>query len=228
VRAGYGDVQVLDRVSLEVGPGEIASLVGANGAGKTTLMRAISGILPIAAGQIHFEGRPIQGLRPAEIVRRGVVQVPEGRRIFPELTVRENLLVGGSNPAVRRRRAGTLEEVFALFPILRERAGQLGGTLSGGEQQMLAIGRGLMARPRLLLLDEPSLGLAPMMVVTLFDVIRRVNGAGVTVLLVEQNVAQALRLATRGYVLENGRVTLSGPAGRLLETPEIRRAYLGL
>ena len=228
LHAGYGDVAVLHGVTVEVGAGEIVSLVGANGAGKTTLMRAISGVLPARAGTIRFEGRPIHGRRPAEIVRMGVVQVPEGRRIFPELTVRENLLVGGSNPVVRPRRAATLEEVLALFPVLRERGDQLGGTLSGGEQQMLAIGRSLMARPRLLMLDEPSLGLAPLMVATLFDVIRRVSAAGVTILLVEQNVAQALGLATRGYVLENGQITLAGTGAALLAAPEVRRAYLGL
>jgi branched-chain amino acid transport system ATP-binding protein len=219
---------VLHGVTFEVSAGEIVSLVGANGAGKTTLLRAVSGVLPVRRGRIRLEGQAIEGLGPAAVVRRGIVQVPEGRRIFPELTVLENLLVGGSHPGVRARRATTLDEVLALFPMLRERRAQLGGTLSGGEQQMLAIGRGLMARPRLLMLDEPSLGLAPLMVATLFDVIRQVNAAGVTILLVEQNVARALAIATRGYVLENGQITLAGTGAALLAAPEVRRAYLGV
>jgi branched-chain amino acid transport system ATP-binding protein len=226
--AGYGDVRVLHGVTFRVEAGEIASLVGANGAGKTTTMRAVSGTVAPREGDILLDGEPLHRLRPAEIVRRGVVQVPEGRRIFPQMTVRENLLVGGSHPGARPRRAQTLEEVLALFPVLADRRDQMGGTLSGGEQQMLAIGRGLMSRPRLLMLDEPSLGLAPLMVAALFDIIRRINRAGVTILLVEQNVQQALALASRAYVLENGQIALSGSGPDLLANPDVRRAYLGL
>ena len=226
--AGYGDVPVLHGVTFRVEAGEIASLVGANGAGKTTTMRAVSGTVAAREGEIHLDGEPLHRLRPAEIVRRGVVQVPEGRRIFPQMTVLENLLVGGSHPGARPRRSRTLEEVLALFPVLADRRDQLGGTLSGGEQQMLAIGRGLMSRPRLLMLDEPSLGLAPLMVATLFDIVRRINQAGVTILLVEQNVQHALALASRAYVLENGQIALSGSGPDLLANPAVRRAYLGL
>jgi branched-chain amino acid transport system ATP-binding protein len=228
LRVGYGDVRVLHGVSLEVGAGEIVSLVGANGAGKTTTLRTISGLLRAAGGEIRWDGRPITGLRPAAIVELGIVQIPEGRRIFPELTVLENLLVGGINRRVRRERPARLARVWQLFPVLRERLRQRGGTLSGGEQQMLAIGRGLMAGPRLLMLDEPSLGLAPLMVDTLFDAIRTISARGVTILLVEQNVQRALTLAHRGYVLENGEIRLQGPGPALLADPDVRRAYLGI
>ena len=228
VRAGYGDVPVLRGVSLTVGAGEIVALIGANGAGKTTTLRAISGLLPPAAGTIRFDGRPIQTLAPHRIVAHGLCQVPEGRKIFPSLTVQENLDLGGYLPAARARRAETRERVFALFPVLAERRRQSGGTLSGGEQQMLAIGRSLMAGPRLLMLDEPSLGLAPLVVDRIFEVIAAINGQGTPVLLVEQNVRRTLALAHRAYVLDQGRVALSGPAGDLLVRPEIRAAYLGL
>ena len=228
LRVGYGDVRVLHGVSLEVGAGEIVSLVGANGAGKTTTLRTISGLLRAAGGEIRWDGRPITGLRPAAIVELGIVQIPEGRKIFPEMTVLENLLVGGINRRVRRERPAQLARVWELFPVLRERQGQRGGTLSGGEQQMLAIGRGLMAGPRLLMLDEPSLGLAPLMVDALFEVIRTISARGVTILLVEQNVQRALTLAHRGYVLENGEIRLQGPGPALLADPDVRRAYLGI
>ncbi|HEY6000938.1 MAG TPA: ABC transporter ATP-binding protein [bacterium] len=229
VAAGYGAIQALAGVELSVGAGEIVTLIGANGAGKTTTLMAISGVVRARAGEILLEGRPIHGLAPAEIVRLGVVQVPEGRRIFPRLSVAENLEMGAflrRDPAgVRRDR----EAVWALFPVLAERRAQPGGTLSGGEQQMLAIGRALMAAPRLLLLDEPSLGLAPLVVRQIFETIGRMNRErGTTILLVEQNAHLALQVAHRGYVLENGSIGLRGSGAELLADPDVRRAYLGL
>jgi branched-chain amino acid transport system ATP-binding protein len=229
VAAGYGAIQALADVTLAVGAGEIVTLIGANGAGKTTTLMTISGVVPARAGEILLEGRPIHGLASAEIVRLGVVQVPEGRRIFPRLSVAENLEMGAflrrDPEGVRRDR----DTVWALFPVLADRRAQPGGTLSGGEQQMLAIGRGLMAAPRLLLLDEPSLGLAPLVVRQIFDTIGRMNRErGTTILLVEQNAHLALQTAHRGYVLENGRVGLRGSGAELLANPEVRRAYLGL
>jgi branched-chain amino acid transport system ATP-binding protein len=229
VGAGYGAIAALAGVSLAVGEGEIVTLIGANGAGKSTALMAICGVVPASAGEILFAGRPIQGLPPAEIVRLGIVQVPEGRRIFPRLSVSENLEMGafcrGDREGARRDR----DAVYALFPVLAERNRQMGGTLSGGEQQMLAIGRALMAGPRLLLLDEPSLGLAPLVVRQIFDVIGRMNRErGTTILLVEQNAHLALRIAHRGYVLETGRVALSGPGTALLGDPAVRSADLGI
>ncbi len=227
VRAGYGDLTAVHEVSLEVRPGEVVTLIGGNGAGKTTTLRAVTGLLPLAGGVVEFAGERLDGLSPAQVVARGIAHVPEGRQLFPSLTVRENLELGaGRRPARERRQS--LERVFALFPRLRERQGQPAGTLSGGEQQMCAIGRGLMARPRLLLLDEPSLGLAPVMVRAIFDDLRRINEAGTTVLLVEQNVPRALQLAHRGYVLENGRIVLSGTREELQQNPHVKQAYLGL
>ncbi|HSE96276.1 MAG TPA: ABC transporter ATP-binding protein [Methylomirabilota bacterium] len=228
LRAGYRDVPVLRGVSLAVGPGEIVALVGANGAGKTTTLRAIAGLLAPAAGEIHFDGARIDGLPSHEVVARGIVLTPEGRKIFPSLTVRENLDLGGYLPAARTRRRASLERVMALFPILAQRQRQPAGTLSGGEQQMLAIARSLMAQPRLLMLDEPSLGLAPLLVERIFEVIRAINGEGTPVLLVEQNVHRALALAARAYVLEQGQVVLAGPASGLAAREDVRRAYLGL
>jgi branched-chain amino acid transport system ATP-binding protein len=225
--AGYGDLTAVAGVSLEVRRGEAVALIGSNGAGKTTTLRAISGLLPVRAGRIEFEGARLDRLGSAQIVARGIAHVPEGRQLFPTMTVRENLELG-DRVADRRGRAETLEHVFSLFPRLRERERQLAGTLSGGEQQMCAIGRGLMARPQLLLLDEPSLGLAPVMVKLIFDTLQRVNGAGTTILLVEQNVARALQLSHRGYVLENGRIALEGTRESLLASPHVRQAYLGL
>jgi len=225
VEAGYGDVVAVRDVSLDVRTGEAVALIGSNGAGKTTTLRAISGLLPLRAGRIDFEGAPLAGLGSAQIVARGIAHVPEGRQLFPSMTVRENLELGARG---RPGRAGTLESVFALFPRLRERQTQLAGTLSGGEQQMCAIGRGLMARPKLLLLDEPSLGLAPVMVKTIFDNLRQINAQGTTVLLVEQNVPRALGLSHRGYVIENGRIVLHGASADLAQSPHIRQAYLGL
>jgi branched-chain amino acid transport system ATP-binding protein len=228
IEVGYGDLTAVRDVSLEVREGEAVALIGANGAGKTTTLRAVSGLLPLRRGRIEFEGQRLDGLGPAEIVARGIAHVPEGRQLFPTMTVRENLELGARTRAARGLRAETLERVFELFPRLRERGAQLAGTLSGGEQQMCAIGRGLMARPRLLMLDEPSLGLAPVLVKAIFEDLGRINGQGLTVLLVEQNVLRSLHLAHRGYVLENGRMTLSGPREDLLASRHIKQAYLGL
>ncbi|HET7264653.1 MAG TPA: ABC transporter ATP-binding protein [bacterium] len=227
VAAAYGQVRALWDVSFTVREGEIVTLLGANGAGKTTTMRVISGLLRPLTGDVRLSGRSIQRLRAPAIVEAGIIQIPEGRRLWPRMTVLENLELGAYLPESRARRAQTLEWVLSLFPRLAERRTQMAGTLSGGEQQMLAIGRGLMGRPRLLMLDEPSLGLAPILVKEVFRIVRQINAEGVTVLLVEQNVHQALELASRGYVLETGRVTRSGSAADLLRDPEIRRAYLG-
>jgi branched-chain amino acid transport system ATP-binding protein len=223
----YGDVQAVHRVSLSVQRGEIVTLVGANGAGKTTTLRAISGLIQPRAGEIRFEGKRLDRLAPEQIVERGLVQVPEGRKLFPSLTVRDNLELGAYARRARPHRARTLEEVMALFPILRERAEQRAGTLSGGEQQMCAIARSLMARPALLMLDEPSLGLAPRIVQEVFRVVNEIHARGVTMLLVEQNVRQALATSQRGYVLENGRIVLEGTGPELLASEATQKAYLG-
>jgi branched-chain amino acid transport system ATP-binding protein len=228
IAAGYGDLLAVRSVSLEVYPGECVALIGANGAGKTTTLRAIAGLLPLRAGRIVFDGRSLAGLDPRRIVELGLAHVPEGRQLFPSLTVRENLEMGARTPAARTARRGSLEEVFALFPRLEERQRQIAGTLSGGEQQMLAIGRGLMARPRLLLLDEPSLGLAPLAVRGILEIVATVNRRGTTILLVEQNVRRALELCHRGYVVENGAVTLAGSREELLRSDHVRQAYLGM
>jgi branched-chain amino acid transport system ATP-binding protein len=228
VAAGYGDLLAVRSVSLEVREGECVALIGANGAGKTTTLRAISGLLPVRAGRVRFRGESLAGLSPRRVVERGLAHVPEGRQLFPSLTVRENLELGARTPEARAGRNASFDAVFGLFPRLRERERQLAGTLSGGEQQMLAIGRALMARPRLLLLDEPSLGLAPLMVRAIFEIVETVNASGTTILLVEQNVLRALQLCHRGYVLENGEVTLSGGREELLASGHIRQAYLGL
>jgi branched-chain amino acid transport system ATP-binding protein len=225
VEAGYRDLVAVRDVSLEVRAGEAVALIGSNGAGKTTTLRAISGLLPVRRGRVEFEGDRIDGRPSSVIVGRGIAHVPEGRQLFPTLTVRENLELGARD---RRHRAAALDDVFALFPRLRERERQLAGTLSGGEQQMCAIGRGLMARPRLLLLDEPSLGLAPVMVRLIFETLRAINARGTTILLVEQNVPRALALSHRGYVIENGRIVLDGSREALQQSPHIKQAYLGL
>lgn len=224
----YGDMQALRRVSLEVRSGEMVALIGSNGAGKSTTLRTVSGLLRPRRGAIRFHGHDLCRLSPAGIVELGVSQVPEGRQIFPNMTVKENLEMGAQFPQVKRLRSQTLEEVFALFPRLQERVGQKAGTLSGGEQQMLAIGRGLMSRPKLLMLDEPSLGLSPLLVSLIFQTIDRINRGGTMVLLVEQNVFHALKLSTRGYVLENGSILMEGEGEGLLRDDHIRRAYLGL
>jgi branched-chain amino acid transport system ATP-binding protein len=222
----YGEIHALKGVSLEVREREIVALLGNNGAGKTTTLKTISGLLAPRNGRVTLEGAPLTGVAPHAIVARGIAHVPEGRRIFNRLTVRENLMMG----AYLRHDSGVaadLDRVFALFPRLHERITQVAGTLSGGEQQMLAIGRALMARPRVLLLDEPSMGLAPVLVEQIFDTIAEVNRQGTTILLVEQNAAMALSIATRGYVLETGAVVLAGTAAQLGENSEVRRAYLG-
>jgi branched-chain amino acid transport system ATP-binding protein len=224
----YGAIKALHGLSVEVEPGEIVTLIGANGAGKSTTLRAVSGLVRPSGGTIKFDGRDLSGLAPHKILRLGLAQVPEGRGIFPNLTVDENLDLGAFVRKNRKEVEGDRERVFALFPRLRERLDQRAGTLSGGEQQMLAIGRALLARPRLLLLDEPSLGLAPQLVQTIFKIIREINASGTTIFLVEQNAHMALRVAHRGYVMENGRITLEGPAGELLANDEVRRAYLGI
>jgi len=228
IQVGYGDMTAVHEASLEVREGETVALIGGNGAGKTTTLRAISGLLPLRAGRIEFDGERVDGLRSSQVVSRGIAHVPEGRQLFPTMTVKENLEVGARSDEARRRRTETLAWVFELFPKLLERQGQLAGTLSGGEQQMCAIGRGLMARPRLLMLDEPSLGLAPVVVRTIFDDLQRINRGGLTILVVEQNVLRSLQISHRGYVLENGRITLAGGREALLASPHIKQAYLGL
>jgi branched-chain amino acid transport system ATP-binding protein len=228
VDVAYGDLPALRGVDLAVEAGETLSVVGANGAGKTTLLRTISGLLRPRRGEVRFEGERIDRLPCHRVVERGVVHVPEGRKIFPSLVVRENLELGSYTRAAKARRAESLARVFALFPRLRERAAQAAGTLSGGEQQMLAIGRALMSCPKLLMLDEPSLGLAPLIVKEIFSTIAAINRDGTTVLLVEQNTRQALALSRRGYVLENGRVALVGTGAELLGNEHVKRAYLGM
>ena len=222
--AGYGSVEVLWEVDLEVGEDEIVALVGSNGAGKTTLLRAVSGLIPASAGEVRFADEPISGLRPEQIVTRGVAHVPEGRHLFQGLTVRENLLAGGyAHPE-----GAELERAVELFPRLGERLGQLAGSLSGGEQQMCAIARGLMSQPRLLMIDELSLGLAPKLVDQIFEQLEAVAAEGTALLVVEQDVDAALRIAQRGYVLETGRIAGSGSSEELLEDPRVREAYLGV
>ncbi len=228
VTTGYGGLPALHGVSLAVKAGEIVALVGANGAGKSTLLKTIAGLLAPTAGAVRFEGRRLDG-RPAHaVVRAGVAYVPEGRRLFGRLTVRQNLLLGAYTQRDERARAEALDQVFALFPILAERADQRAGTMSGGEQQMLAIARGLMSRPRLLLLDEPSLGIMPRLVGRIYETLGAINRQGLTVLLVEQNVRAALSTAHRAYVLQTGRIVLEGPAADLLDSEMVRRAFLGL
>jgi branched-chain amino acid transport system ATP-binding protein len=227
VHAGYGTVEVLRGVALDVAPGEIVALLGSNGAGKSTLNNVICGVCRPFGGTVNFDGEAITGETPESIVARGVIQVPEGRHVFPTLTVRENLELGSYRRA-RERRTGNLERVCTIFPRLRERLSQRAGTLSGGEQQMLAIGRALMAEPRLLILDEPSLGLSPRLVEEMFELIARLHEEGCTIFLVEQNVVQSLAIADRGYVLENGIVTLAGAAAELLDNAELKRSYLGI
>ncbi|MBI1953951.1 MAG: ABC transporter ATP-binding protein [Candidatus Omnitrophica bacterium] len=227
LRVRYGAVEVVKGIGFQIRAGEIVALIGANGAGKTTTLMALSGLAPMMGGSIRFAGQALEGLSSEARVRGGITQVPEGRRIFPNLTVHENLLMGSCLRRDAQAVAEDLRFVFGLFPILNERSQQLGGTLSGGEQQMLAIARGLMSRPKLLLLDEPSLGLAPRLVTQLFALIRQIQSHGVTILLVEQNAYQALQAADRGYVLEAGRIALTGPAQVLREDPAVKRAYLG-
>lgn len=227
--AGYGKIQVLWDVSLSAEEGAFVSIVGANGAGKTTLLRAISGLIPVRGGKVSALGRDLRGLTAAQIVKHGVGHVPEGRQLFPLMSVLENLMSGADYlPEAKARAAASLDFVFGLFPRLAERKGQLAGTLSGGERQMVAIGRALMSRPRLLLVDEPSLGLAPALVTMVFRALKDVNREGVTVVLVEQNVRQSLALADRAFVLENGEVKKEGPGQALLSDPEVQAAYLAM
>ena len=227
VRGGYGRVEVLRGVSLQVHEREIVALLGSNGAGKSTLNNVLSGLVPANAGHVLFDGQDLTNAPPRRVVQAGLIQVPEGRRIFPNLSVIENLELG-SYARGRERRSATMERVLETFPRLAERRMQLAGTMSGGEQQMLAIGRGLMAEPRLLILDEPSLGLSPLLVEELFELIGRLHAEGLGLLLVEQNVAQSLDIADRAYVLENGSLRFSGTPAQLLGSDELRRAYLGL
>jgi len=224
----YGDAQALWDVSFKVDKGEIVTIVGSNGAGKTTTIRAISGLLHPKSGAINFLGGRIDNLLPHRIVDLGAAQIPEGRRLFPYMTVLENLEMGAYTHRARQKVGDTLEWVFQLFPILKERKNQRAGTLSGGEQQMVALGRGLMSRPRLLMLDEPSLGLAPKLVLTVFETVKKINDEGVTVLLVEQNVRYALELADRGYILETGRIVLEGEGKKLIDIDHVKKTYLGL
>ncbi len=228
VTAGYGHFTALWEVDLTVGRGEAVAVVGPNGAGKTTLLRVVSGLVPPRVGELRFAGASLVGRRPHEVVARGIAHVTEGRRIFPGLTVHDNLRMGAFLPAARAAFRESLARVFALFPVLAERQGQRAGSLSGGEQQMLAIGRALMSRPKLILLDEPSMGLAPVMVLRLFDLIRRVRDEGYTILIVEQNVRQVLKLADRAYLLEVGRIRTEGRADQLREEAFVRQAYVGL
>jgi len=228
VSAGYGSFQALFDVSLEVNAGESVAVIGPNGAGKTTLLRVISKLLPASAGVVSMEGEPLNDVPAHQVIARGIAQVPENRRLFPKLTVEENLKMGGFLPAVRARFGERLDFVYSLFPRMKERRAQAAGTLSGGEQQMCAIGRALMSGPKLLLLDEPSAGLAPVVVQAIFGMIKRICAEGYTVLIVEQNIRQVLKVVDRAYLLETGRIKMSGAAATLLASDEIRKTYLGL
>jgi branched-chain amino acid transport system ATP-binding protein len=228
VNLSYGQMQVLKDVSLTVRQDEIVSLIGANAAGKSSMLNAISSLVPISGGEIFFDGQWMDALSSHEIIEMGIIQVPEGRRVFPFMTVKENLLMGSYNRKARKKSKESLQRVYELFPRLAEREKQLGESMSGGEQQMLAIGRGLMAIPRILMLDEPSLGLAPIIVERIFKVLQEVNGRGVTILLVEQNVKESLDVSQRGYVLENGRIVLEGTGKDLLQNAHLKKAYLGM
>ncbi len=224
----YGQMQALREVSLEISPGEMVALIGANGSGKSTLLNAISGLVPAASGELAWEGKSLRGMTPDKVCREGIVQVPEGRKLFPAMTVEENLTMGAYLPTVRKETAVSLQKVYETFPRLADRRRQLAGSLSGGEQQMAALGRALMARPRLLMLDEPSLGLSPKAAAEIFAIIRGLNREGLSVLLVSQEVLETLAITTRGYVLENGAVAIAGPSPELRENPQVKTSYLGL
>lgn len=224
----YGDLQALRGISLEVAEGEIVTVIGSNGAGKSTTIKTISGMLRARSGSITWYDRSISQCSTSDIVAMGIIQIPEGRQLFPSMSVLENLELGALNSKARKDKAENLKKIFDLFPRLEERKTQTAGTLSGGEQQMLAIGRGLMSKPKILMLDEPSLGLSPILVSTIFDIIRQINREGTTILLVEQNVHHALRMAQRAYVLENGEIVMHGPARELMQNDHVCRAYLGL
>ena len=226
--AGYGSFQALFGVSLSVKAGEAIAVIGPNGAGKTTLLRAISRLIGASAGDLVMEGRRYNDIPAHEVVSLGIAQVPEGRRLFPRLTVEDNLMMGAFTPAARKHYRDRLEFVYSLFPKMKERRLQMAGTMSGGEQQMCAIGRALMSRPKLLLLDEPSAGLAPVIVQSIFELMKRIRAEGYTVLIVEQNIQQVLQVVDRGYLLETGRIRMSGPSAELLASDEIRKAYLGV
>jgi branched-chain amino acid transport system ATP-binding protein len=228
IDVSYGDLQVLWDVSFEVNEGEIVALVGANGAGKSTTLKTVSGILRPSSGRIRFLDQHLDQIPAYKVIDHGIAHVPEGRRLFPEMTVRENLIMGALTPRAKAKRDETMEWIFGFFPRLRERHKQLAGTLSGGEQQMCAVGRGLMALPRLIMFDEPSLGLAPILVADIFKIIQRIQQEGVTILIVEQNTKHTLEICHRGYVLENGRVVLSGTGQELLNNEHVRQAYLGI
>ncbi len=228
INMSYGDVQVLWDVSFEVKQGEIIVLVGANGAGKSSILKTISGLQRVSSGSIEFEGKDLTRMPGNEIINTGVVHVPEGRRLFNEMTVEENLIMGSLHGEAKQKRSESIEESYALFPRLFERKNQLAGTLSGGEQQMLAVARGLMSKPKLLMLDEPSLGLAPVLVQDIFEIVKSINKQGMTVLLVEQNVQTTLTFCDRAYVLENGRITLSGTGKELMNNEHVKTAYLGI
>ena len=228
IDAGYGSFQALFGISMSVKAGEAVAVIGSNGAGKTTLLRVISGLLPASSGAMTMEGTALRETAPHKIIETGIAHVPEGRRLFPRLSVENNLRIGAYIPAARARFAERLEQVYTLFPRLKERRAQLAGTLSGGEQQMCAIARALMSGPKLILLDEPSMGLAPVIVAQVFDLVRRLRGEGYTVLIVEQNVRQVLKIADRAYLLEVGRIKASGPSHELLASDEIRKAYMGI
>jgi branched-chain amino acid transport system ATP-binding protein len=224
----YGDLQALRGISLKVEEGEIVTIIGSNGAGKSTIIKTISGMLRTRKGLISWFDRPISNISTSAIVEKGIIQIPEGRQLFPSMSVLENLELGALNPQARRDKKNNLRNIFGLFPRLEERKNQIAGTLSGGEQQMLAIGRGLMSKPRILMLDEPSLGLSPLLVRSIFSIISQINQQGTTILLVEQNIHYALRMAQRAYVLENGEIVRHGSAQELLQDDHIRRTYLGL
>jgi len=228
IDAGYSGFQALFGISMRVDPGEVVGVIGANGAGKTTLLRVISGLLPATAGAMTMDTTDLRRIEPHRILAAGIAHVPESRRLFPRLTVEDNLRMGAYLPSARAHFAESLDYVYGLFPRLKERRAQLAGTMSGGEQQMCAIGRALMSRPRLILLDEPSMGLAPVIVAQVFDLVRRIRGEGYTVLIVEQNVRQVLKVADRAYLLEVGRIQLSGRSEELSASDEIRRAYMGI
>ena len=227
LKVAYGGIQAVKGANFEVRQGELVSLIGANGAGKTTTLKAITGLQPVAQGSIEFMGKPIKGQGAWDLVKQGLVMVPEGRGTFTRMTITENLMMGAYIRSDKAQIEADIEKVFGIFPRLKERRAQLAGTMSGGEQQMLAMGRALMAKPKVLLLDEPSMGLSPIMVDKIFEVVNEIHGQGVTVLLVEQNASRALSLANRGYVMESGEVTMSGDAKQLLNDPKVRAAYLG-
>ena len=228
IKAGYGRVNILEDLNIHVGKGQVVTIIGSNGAGKTTTLRAISGQIPLSAGEIEFDGQLISGLQAHEVVNRGITMIPEARQLFPFMSVLDNLMLGAFKPSARDTAAEQLEEVLRLFPRVKERLSQQAGSLSGGEQQMVAIARGLMANPKLLMFDEPSLGLSPILVKQVFEIIDKIVSSGMTVLIVEQNVFHTLKIADYGYVIENGRIVLEDTGQALLKNPHVKTAYLGI